>query len=467
MIAIAVGMIILVGISLYFIFVNPEAISPIVPSPELQSDPKVKHDIPNTTDVVPRGDLFSQQPLRIIGLNETQYVGQKIEFTVQFNGTKTGCSSYPSLWVENSDHQKIWESNRIVELCDPDLTPKYIQQEWKIGNVSLGSPIVNKPGFYQMFAEFENDITQNDFWVNPQISTVIIVNGAAVPSQKNNFEPQTVKVKIGINNTVRWINQDATTNNIEADNASYFDFFDLTNFDINDISFLLPGKSFEFTFDKEGTFGYHGKPWQRGTVIVLPPDEGMVQLQIQQPDSFDDKEYSLKVAARKGYLVSWDNIDNKTHTITSKNDNGKSFDSAPIPPGSTMTLDTSGLKTGYYQYFDKLNPDLSDTIRIIDPVEFDDDKIIQSTKNLEEVQVFLKKYPEAFSYVDHDFFDTVTFGMIKNDHMYSHSLGLNVMLDKTGHPSSVVARCGYGGISLEAPDALEYLKTENCLEPNS
>ena len=440
--------------------------SPWIGSPGIPTDPQLKQHIPDTTQVVPRGDLFSQQPLRIIGLNETQYVGQEIEFTVQFNGTKAGCYSYPTLWIENSNHQKVWESNFIVELCDPELTPKHIEQDWKIGNVPLGTPIVNKPGFYQMFAEFENDITQNDFWVNPQISTIIISN-KTLGQTENNLVPQIIKVKINLNNTVRWENHDNSPINIQADNASYFNFFDLTNFDINESSFLLPGKPFEFTFDKEGTFGYHGKPWQRGTIIVLPPDEGMVQLQIQQPDSFDDMEYSLKVAARKGFLVSWYNIDNKTHTITSKNDNGKSFDSRQIPPRATFTLDTSTLKTGYYQYFDKLNPDLSDTIRIIDPGEFDDNKIIQGTKSLDEVQAFLKKYPKAFSYVDHDFFDMVTFGMIKNDEKYSRFLRLQILLDESGSPNNIFVTCGYGGIGMETTNAFEYLKTEKCLQPES
>jgi|CXWL01.1.fsa_nt_gi plastocyanin len=123
-------------------------------------------DVPKNSDlVIPRGDLFLQQPLTIKGLNKDQIVGEKITFTVKFNGTKYGCYSHPSLWIENSDHQKIWESNTIVELCDPDTTPVHFEKEWKIGDSPLGIPIINSTGYYTLFAEFENDIIQKDFLV--------------------------------------------------------------------------------------------------------------------------------------------------------------------------------------------------------------------------------------------------------------------------------------------------------------
>jgi hypothetical protein len=123
-------------------------------------------DVPKNSDLVmPRGDLFSQQPLTIEGLSKDQIVGEKITFTVKFNGTKHECHNYPSLWIENSDHLKMWESNTIVELCDPDTTPTHFENEWKIGDSPLGIPIINSTGYYTLFAEFENDVIQKDFLV--------------------------------------------------------------------------------------------------------------------------------------------------------------------------------------------------------------------------------------------------------------------------------------------------------------
>ncbi|MBI5378011.1 MAG: hypothetical protein HZA82_05245, partial [Thaumarchaeota archaeon] len=128
--------------------------------------------------VVSRPDLVLQIPLRIEGLNETQHVGQKIEFTVKFNGTKSHCSFYPSFHIENAEHETVWESNYILESCDPDTTPVHFEKEWKIdGNTPLGTPIINKTGSYTLFAEFENDIIQQDFWVKTPLrpeNTVII-----------------------------------------------------------------------------------------------------------------------------------------------------------------------------------------------------------------------------------------------------------------------------------------------------
>ena len=106
-----------------------------------------------------------QQPLTIEGLNKDQILGEKITFTVKFNGTKHGCYSYPLLWIENSDHQKMWVSNTIVELCDPDTTPTQFETEWKIGDSLLGIPIINSTGYYTLFAEFENNKIQKDFLV--------------------------------------------------------------------------------------------------------------------------------------------------------------------------------------------------------------------------------------------------------------------------------------------------------------
>lgn len=114
--------------------------------------------------VVSRGDLFLQQPLRIEGLTQTYNIGQKIEFTVKFNGTGYDCG-YPDLKIEDSEHQKIWQSGNTVHSCDPEMKEEHIEKEWQIENTPLGIPIINKTGFYTLFAEFDNDITQCDFLV--------------------------------------------------------------------------------------------------------------------------------------------------------------------------------------------------------------------------------------------------------------------------------------------------------------
>jgi plastocyanin len=111
------------------------------------------------------------------------------------------------------------------------------------------------------------------------VSIVIIPNGtaAAAPddsAMKQGYQPKEIKVVVGLNNTVRWINEDMISYSVVADNFDDPNFFNATiDSDGNptDQARLLPRESFEFTFTKAGIFDYHGvpHPWMRGTVIVL------------------------------------------------------------------------------------------------------------------------------------------------------------------------------------------------------
>lgn len=83
---------------------------------------------------------------------------------------------------------------------------------------------------------------------------------------ETNYEPEVIKVVIGINNTVRWMNQDITSHSVRADDEGDPDFRSAMQ-----DNFLSPGETFEYTFTKPGVFGYHGvpHPWMHGTVVVL------------------------------------------------------------------------------------------------------------------------------------------------------------------------------------------------------
>ncbi len=64
--------------------------------------------------------------------------------------------------------------------------------------------------------------------------------------------------------TIRWHNKDTVSAMIEADNDSDPDFYKATKGGI----MIKPGESFDYKFTKAGEFGYHGKPWQKGAVVV-------------------------------------------------------------------------------------------------------------------------------------------------------------------------------------------------------
>lgn len=107
------------------------------------------------------------------------------------------------------------------------------------------------------------------------VFTVIVPRGAAIQSSEhNNFEPVIIRVKV--NDTVKWVNEDTVQSSVVADNDSGDpSFFMATQGGMcnpTDESDLLPQESFEFTFTKAGIYDYHSvpHPWMQGTVIVQP-----------------------------------------------------------------------------------------------------------------------------------------------------------------------------------------------------
>jgi plastocyanin len=123
---------------------------------------------------------------------------------------------------------------------------------------------------------------------NPsEVSIVTIPENA----QSNGFEPKVIKVVIGVNNTVSWINHDSIPSSVYADNEDDPLFYEATrdqcvnNDYYNNICVAIPGKNtlmpggtFEFTFTKPGTFGYHSvpHPQMKGTVVVYPKNWQMI-----------------------------------------------------------------------------------------------------------------------------------------------------------------------------------------------
>jgi len=80
------------------------------------------------------------------------------------------------------------------------------------------------------------------------------------------FQPQVTIVLSGVNNTVRWINDSNMVALIAADNDRNDPaFYNATN----DFIMILPHHSYEYTFTGLGEIGYHGRPSERGSVIVL------------------------------------------------------------------------------------------------------------------------------------------------------------------------------------------------------
>ena len=69
-----------------------------------------------------------------------------------------------------------------------------------------------------------------------------------------------MKVKINVNNTVVWVNEDDVVHAVVARDGTF-------NFPS-----INPGQSVSFTFTKPGRYDYYCNlhPWMTGTVIVEP-----------------------------------------------------------------------------------------------------------------------------------------------------------------------------------------------------
>ena len=104
----------------------------------------------------------------------------------------------------------------------------------------------------------------------PDTTKVSIIEGSSQPSQQKNFEPKEIRGTLGANNKVIWTNLDTTAHSVTSDNQ----FTDQINGPFNSIDsigLVLPKKTYEFTFTKDGEYAYHCEPhpWMTGKVIIV------------------------------------------------------------------------------------------------------------------------------------------------------------------------------------------------------
>jgi plastocyanin len=117
-----------------------------------------------------------------------------------------------------------------------------------------------------------------DAYLHPPAKTqVTIVKGASQQSSPQHFFPQSVQVQIGTANEVIWTNKDVVPHTVTSDSPAYVDRingpFDTTQQTDNvPGGYILPGKTFDFTFTAVGSYPYHciPHPFMQGTVTVVP-----------------------------------------------------------------------------------------------------------------------------------------------------------------------------------------------------
>ena len=100
-------------------------------------------------------------------------------------------------------------------------------------------------------SHFENVVPKNTV-------DVIIPKGASDSDCGKCYIPNTVRVVLGDNNTVRWTNLDYVPSSVISDKRLF------------DSGPILPNKTWSLVFPKVGSFQYHSEPhpWMKGEIIV-------------------------------------------------------------------------------------------------------------------------------------------------------------------------------------------------------
>lgn len=103
-----------------------------------------------------------------------------------------------------------------------------------------------------------------------EAAKVSIIEGSSQPSQQRNFEPKDIRGTLGIDNKIIWTNVDTTAHTVTTDNQ-YTDQISGPFNSIESGGLILPQKTYEFTFTKDGEYPYHCEPhpWMTGKVTIV------------------------------------------------------------------------------------------------------------------------------------------------------------------------------------------------------
>ncbi|RMF30881.1 MAG: hypothetical protein D6752_03265 [Candidatus Nitrosothermus koennekii] len=129
-------------------------------------------------------------------------------------------------------------------------------------------------GYYQFFylPELSAKPQVPEEVLNPlEVAEVTIIPGSFNQDQPDNFIPKRLEVQLGLNNKVRWTNEDSAPHTVTSDDgytdpwSGAFDSREHT-----ETPLIMPGTTFEFLFTEPGEYHYHCEPhpWMTGTVVV-------------------------------------------------------------------------------------------------------------------------------------------------------------------------------------------------------
>ncbi len=245
----------------------------------------------------------------------------------------------------------------------------------------------------------------------PETHTVSIPEGSSIPGceiEQICFLPNSLEIRVG--DTVSWSNDDSAAHTVTSGNISD------GNDGVFDSGLFMSGTTFEFTFDKAGTYDYFCMvhPWMTGKIIVNdvkemvvtesettaepvmepttettaepvmelttettaepvmePTTETIHLVSIQAgasvPGCEETNECYLpgEITVTIGQTVTWSNDDSAAHTVTSGSvDAGLTgvFDSGLFMSGTTFEFTFD--KAGTYDYFCMVHPWMTGIVNV-------------------------------------------------------------------------------------------------------
>jgi plastocyanin len=143
-----------------------------------------------------------------------------------------------------------------------------------VGVAAVGASIAYYQVFYFPEIQASQIERETELITSPKQKAIVrIPSGASDPNNKS-LDPEVINVVLGVNNTVIWVSEDTVPHSLTTDDE-YVDPYS-GKFDVRERppeeggAFIMPGRSWEFTFTQTGRFSYHGEPhpWMQGAVIV-------------------------------------------------------------------------------------------------------------------------------------------------------------------------------------------------------
>jgi len=202
---------------------------------------------------------------------------------------------------------------------------------------------------------------------NAHASVLVKIPAGVGYNQSLNYQRAMIKVVVGINNTVRWDQEDAIPHTVTSRSVPE----GATGFDSKN---MAKGDSFTVTLTVPGTYEYYclyHPGWMKGTITVLAPKGGQggtttplagVSVKVILPNgvgtnpTLNFRPAKLVLVIGVNSTIQWVNQDSMPHTVTSISlpAGAKAFDSGIISARGAFTVTFT--LPGTYKYNCLLHP---------------------------------------------------------------------------------------------------------------